>query len=303
MGYLWEIEMNSDEQTSLNRRGFLKLAGIGLGGLLLHPGGHASASDLGSDDIAILYDASKCVGCRACEEACREYNELSSETTAPSDLSGFTGGVIQRRGGVDPADHPFLFYQCMHCTEAACVTVCPTGALHKDERGFVAFDAEQCNGCGYCTQFCPFGVPRLGATNTVTGEAQAAKCTFCQDKVRAGYGGPSCAEACPTGALTWGKRDMLLRNARDRVASLQDEGHGEATLYGAKEAGGLHRLSVLLDDPATYGLPDDPAAPIALSAVWQRMIQPLGGVALGATGLGLVITWLVARTKIKVEEA
>jgi hypothetical protein len=121
--------------------------------------------------------------------------------------------------------------------------------------------------------------------------------------VRAGYGGPSCAEACPTGALTWGRRGALLGEAQARVADLQAEGYGEARLYGVKEAGGLHRLSILLAEPAAYGLPDDPEAPIALSTVWQRVIQPLGGAAVGATGLGLIINWLVARTQITAEEA
>jgi formate dehydrogenase iron-sulfur subunit len=183
------------------------------------------------------------------------------------------------------------------------VEVCSTGALHRDERGFVALDANQCNGCGYCTQFCPFGVPHLGAINTLTGKAQAAKCTFCQDRVRAGYGGPSCAEACPTGALTWGSRGTLVSQARARVAALQAQGHDQARLYGLTQAGGLHRLSILLDEPGVYGLPDDPEPPIAFSRVWQRVIQPLGGVAVGATGVGLVVNWLVARTQIKAEEA
>jgi formate dehydrogenase iron-sulfur subunit len=295
--------MNINKQRPVDRRGFIKLAGVGLGGLLLHPSYDAFAAGPNTDELSILYDASKCIGCRACEEACKAYNRLPSERQAPSDLSAVTWNLIRQRRDVDPADHPFFNQQCMHCTEAACVMVCPTGALYTDERGFVAFDAAQCNGCGYCTQFCPFGVPHLGAVNTLSGEAQAGKCNFCQDRVRAGYGGPSCAEACPTGALSWGRRTDLLAQGRDRVASLQAEGYGLASLYGAKEAGGLHRLSILLDEPAAYGLPEDPAAPIAFSGVWQRVIQPLGGVAVGATGLGLIINWLVARRQIRVEEA
>jgi formate dehydrogenase iron-sulfur subunit len=296
--------MNNNEQKSVDRRAFLKIAGVGLGGLLLDPSGPALASsrNANDDDVTIVYDASKCIGCRACEEACKEYNDLPSEPTAPSELSAVTWNLIQQREGLDLADHPFFNYQCMHCTEAACVTVCPTGALHRDERGHVALDMDQCNGCGYCTQFCPFGVPHLGAANTVTGRARAAKCTFCQDKVRAGAGGPSCAEACPTHALTWGPRGALVAEARARVAHLQADGYAEARLYGLKEAGGLHRLSILLAQPAAYGLPDDPEAPIAFSAVWQRVIQPLGGFAVGVTGLGLIINWLVARTQIKAEE-
>jgi hypothetical protein len=121
--------------------------------------------------------------------------------------------------------------------------------------------------------------------------------------MRAGYGGPSCVEACPTGALTWGERGALIAEAKARVTDLRAERYGEARLYGVKEAGGLHRLSILLDEPAAYGLPEDPGGPIAFSGAWQRVIQPLGGVAVGATGLGLVVNWLVARTQIKVEEA
>ena len=190
----------------------------------------------------------------------------------------------------------------MHCTDAACVMVCPTGALVKDGKGFVAFDEDKCNGCGYCTQFCPFGVPHLKDVSLVTGEATAAKCTFCQDKVRAGTGGPSCAEACPTGALIWGSRQTLLEGAKARVSDLKAQGHSKAMLYGEGEAGGLHRLSILLDEPSVYGLPVDPQAPITFSSIWQKVIQPLGEVAVGATALGVVINWLIARTKIKAEE-
>jgi len=294
--------MNNYEKETVNRRGFLKLAGAGLGGFLVAPRGRARAAERTMDEVAILYDASLCIGCRACEEACKEYNQLPVEPTPPTALSAIKWNLIQQRQGVEPEDYPFFNYQCMHCTDAACVMVCPTKALHRDEKGFVALDAEQCNGCGYCTQFCPFGVPHLGGTNTLTGEALAGKCTFCQDKVRAGYGGPSCAEACPTGALTWGRRSVLVANAQLKVADLQAQGYSNASLYGAREAGGLHRLSVLVDRPAAYGLPDDPEPPVLFSAVWQRVIQPLGGVAVGATGLGLVVAWLVARSQIKVEE-
>jgi formate dehydrogenase iron-sulfur subunit len=300
--------MDSNKRAAVDRRDFLKLAGVGLVGansarLLLQPSGQALASAPNEDDVAILYDVSKCIGCRICEEACKEYNNLPVETVPPSDLSAIKWNLIRQRQGGDAADWPFFNYQCMHCTDAACVMVCPTGALHKDAEGFVAFDQDKCNGCGYCTQFCPFGVPHLGDVNLITGQAKAAKCTFCQQKVRAGIGGPSCAEACPTGALTWGRRGALLEEAKARVTDLKAEGHSEARLYGESEAGGLHRLSILLDAPAAYGLPVDPQGPISFSFIWQRIIQPLGEVAVGATALGLVINWLIARTQIKVEEA
>jgi formate dehydrogenase iron-sulfur subunit len=142
-------------------------------------------------------------------------------------------------------------------------------------------------------------VPHLKAIDLVTGAAKAAKCTFCQDRT----GGPFCAESCPTEALTLGKRKGLLDQAKSRVSQLQTEGYDRAMLYGESEAGGLHRLSILLDEPSVYGLPVDPQAPIAFSSIWQKVIQPLGEIAVGVTALGLVIDWLVARANIKVEEA
>jgi formate dehydrogenase iron-sulfur subunit len=295
--------MNDHQRKLLTRRDVLKLAGVGAGGLVLRPvSALTPAKVVAENEVAILYDASKCVGCLACEEACKEYNNLPVETVPPSDLSATKWNLIKQRKGVDQADWPFFNYQCMHCTDAACVMVCPTGALFKDREGFIAVDADRCNGCGYCTQFCPFGVPHLKDVNLVTGQAKAAKCTFCQEKVRAGTGGPSCAEACPTGALTWGRRGMLLDEAKTRVSELIAEGHSGAMLYGESEAGGLHRLSILLDDPPAYGLPTDPQEPIIFSNIWQNIIQPLGEIAIGATALGLVVNFLLARRLIKVEE-
>jgi formate dehydrogenase iron-sulfur subunit len=209
------------------------------------------------------------------------------------------------------------------------VGVCPTEALFHDERGFVSLDQERCNGCGYCTQFCPYGVPGLADADSVTikasprqrpshsrstsvpgrtggdlvtGEAVAAKCTFCQDRLNDDIGGPFCAERCPTGALTWGNRDDLLERAKARVSDLKSEGFDGAQLYGENEAGGLHRLTILLDEPSAYNIPVDPRPPITFSTTWQRVIQPLGYIALGATAVGLVINWLVARVEISAEE-
>jgi formate dehydrogenase iron-sulfur subunit len=295
--------MNDHQQKLLTRRDVLKLAGLGAGGIVLRP---VSAFTLGrvaaENEVAILYDASKCVGCRLCEAACKEYNNLPAEPAPPSDLSAITWNLISQRKGVDQADWPFFNYQCMHCTDATCVMVCPTRALYKDKEGFVAFDEDKCNGCGYCTQFCPFGVPHLKDVNLATGQAKAAKCTFCQEKVLAGTGGPSCAEACPTGALTWGRRGALLDEAKARVSELIAEGHRAARLYGESEAGGLHRLSILLDEPSAYGLPVDPQGTIAFASTWQKIIQPLGEIAIGATALGLLLNFVVARRQIKVEE-
>ena len=295
--------MDNNKRAMVDRRDFLKLTGVGLGGFVLQPSDQAFVSTPDEDEVAILYDASKCIGCRACERACRECNNLATESAPPSDLSATCWNMIKKKKDVDLADWPFFYYQCMHCTDAACVTVCPTGALYKDCCGFVALDVDKCNGCGYCTQFCPYGVPHLGDVNLVTGEAKVAKCMFCQSRLWNDVGGPACVEACPTGALSWGQRDTLVDEAKNRVSQLKAEGHGGAMLYGESEAGGLHRLSILLDEPSAYGLPTDPQEPITFSNVWQKAIQPLGGIAVGATVLGLVINWLIARTQIKAEEA
>jgi formate dehydrogenase iron-sulfur subunit len=295
--------MENNKRAVVDRRGFLKLTGVGLGGFVLQPSDQAFVSTPDEDEVAILYDASKCIGCRACEGACKECNNLPAEPVPPSDLSAITWNLIKQRKGIDQADWPFFNYQCMHCTDAACVMVCPTGALYKDKKGFVAVDEDKCNGCGYCTQFCPFGVPGLKDINLITGEAKVGKCIFCcQNQPQEGIGRVACVEACPTGALTLGWRENQLEVARGRIAQLKADGHSKAMLYGENETGGLHRLSILLDEPSVYGLPADPQGLVTFSSVWQKIIQPLGEIALGATILGVIGAFFVTRRNIRMEE-
>jgi formate dehydrogenase iron-sulfur subunit len=290
----------------LDRRDFLKLSGVAIASGIALPQADAKALSSHEGEVGILYDASKCVGCRACQMACKHWNKLPAETTDPQKLydrplglSAETWTLIKLNRSSQTGWH-FFSYQCMHCTDAACVAVCPTGALFKDERGFTALDQEKCNGCGYCTQFCPYGVPHLEIKSLLTGEAKAAKCTFCQDRIWSGLGGPSCAEACPVEALVWGQWEELLGRAKERVAVLRDQGLSGARLYGENETGGLHRLSILLDEPRQYNLPDVPPGPLA--NVWQKIIQPLGEVAFGAAILGVVGAFFVARRHIRMEE-
>jgi formate dehydrogenase iron-sulfur subunit len=295
--------MDKNKRTTVNRRDFLKFSGAGLTGLLLQPWEQVCASPRGKNEVAILYDASKCLGCRACERACKECNNLPLEPEPPSDLSAITWNLIKKRQEVDEADWPFFNYQCMHCTDAACVVVCPTGALYKDEKGFVALDEDKCNGCGYCTHFCPFGAPHLKEIELVTGKAKAGKCIFCcQNQPQEGVGRVACVEACPTGALRLDWREKLVDEAKIRVAELKAEGRNGARLYGEREAGGLHRLSILLDEPSAYDLPDDPQAPIIFSNVWQKIVQPLGLTAFGVTMLGITGAFITTRRTIKMEE-
>ncbi|MBN1659189.1 MAG: 4Fe-4S dicluster domain-containing protein [Anaerolineae bacterium] len=286
----------------IKRRDLFKLSGVGLSGLLLQVPGQAVASAPAGSELAILYDASKCIGCRACERACKTHNGLPSPDEPNTELSAATWNLIVTRKGVDAEDHPFFSYQCMHCTDAACAAGCPSGALSVDDRGFVSFNQNICIGCGYCTQFCPFGIPHLGEVNLITGEAVAAKCTFCQDKIDAGTGGPSCAEACPTGALTWGERETLLTTARARVAELKAGGDSGALLYGEEEAGGLHRLSILLDQPSAYGLPADPGGQFDLARLYRKIVQPAGFAIFGVALVGVVAAFGLARRNIHMEE-
>jgi formate dehydrogenase iron-sulfur subunit len=279
------------------------------GGLWLSPGEVAAAPPQ-PGELGILYDPSKCVGCRACQMGCKRWHKRPSEAggdqglyDTPQDLSADTWTLIKLNKRSD-SDWHFFNYQCMHCTDAACVTVCPSGALFKDERGFTAFDRDKCIGCGYCTRFCPFGVPHLeeqAGVEKLTGQTKAAKCTFCQDRIAAGIGGPFCAESCPVGALVWGQRADLLDKAKARVAELQAQGLGAARLYGETEARGLHRLSILLGEPAEYGLPAKPASP-ATAKAWQKIVQPLGEIAFAAAILGSIGAFLISRRKIHMEE-
>jgi len=258
---------------------------------------------------AMLIDVSKCMACRACQVACKAWNDLPAEITVcagcydnPTDLSPDTWNRIafwevERDGG--RVDWVFRPVRCMHCSDAPCVRVCPTGALFKDPMGFTAYDESKCNGCGYCVQFCPFDVPRLKEAD-LWGKGKTTKCTFCQDRVHEGLT-PACAKACPTGAIKFGDRAELMAEGRARVEKLKGNGFTDANLYGANLLGGLGMTYVLTDKPEVFELPRNPTG--GLAEAWQPWIQTLGGVAVGATALGLVITWLVARQNIKVEEA
>ena len=254
---------------------------------------------------AILYDASKCTACRACQVACKQWNELPAEETTnrgtyenPPDLSYKTLVKIKftevHRG--QQFDWLFTRRSCMHCTDAGCVRVCPSGALYHHESGFVAYNKDRCTGCGYCVEACPFDVPRY-TRNIITGIALMDKCTLCTtpglDRIAEGWE-PSCVKTCPTDALIYGDRDNLMAEGRKRVQALKDKGYKNAYLYGDKEVGGLHVMYVLDDSPEVYGLPVAPKVPAAVTA-WKDILQPIGWAVGGPAGalvggvLGLII--------------
>jgi formate dehydrogenase iron-sulfur subunit len=194
----------------------------------------------------------------------------------------------------------FINKGCMHCGNPACVAVCPTSALKKQPNGLVTYDRGLCNGCGYCTQFCPFHVPRLQVSSQFAGVAKSSKCTFCQDRV-ANNLRPFCIQSCPAGALDWGDRGTMIEQAKSRVEALKAGDFPQANLYGENTLGGLGRLYVLLAPPTAYSLPQDPGFPFA-ATLWKKVVQPAGEVAFGAVLLGLLAAFFVVRRNVHMEE-
>ncbi|MEW6142411.1 MAG: 4Fe-4S dicluster domain-containing protein [Chloroflexota bacterium] len=256
---------------------------------------------------AILFDVTKCMACRACQVACHQWNDLPAEMTTnrgtyenPPDLSPTCwikirfNEVPKAGGGVDWV---FTRQSCMHCTDASCIEVCPTGALYHSPDGFVAYNEDLCSGCGYCVEFCPFSVPR-SAGSTITGIRKMKKCLFCADRV-AEDNQPACVKTCPPGALTFGNRDDLVIAGKQRVKEIQAT-YPSAYLYGEKELGGLHVLYVLTYPPEVHGLPAKPEVPLAAS-VWKNALQPIGWGLVGLTVAGLGLNYIVARATVNAE--
>ena len=295
----------------VSRRDFVKTVGLGAGmgllpGLTMAKKGLAAlpATSGNNRGKAMLYDSTRCVGCRACQTACKQWNSLPAESIGyggiydnPRSLSAQTWTLIKARDITTNGEKDLLLckYQCMHCTEAACVKVCPTHALTYHPLGFVSYDENICSGCGYCTEFCPFQVPHL-AGSMVTGVQRMNKCTFCQDRVPDGRQ-TACAEACPAGAILYGNREELIAEGKKRAISLKSA-YPNALLYGESELGGLHVMYVLKEASTIYQLPEYPKVPPAALA-WKDVMQPLGW-ALGAmTILGLGLNYLVVRASHK----
>ncbi len=261
-------------------------------------------------DKAILFDATECIACRGCQVACKQWNELkATETTNrgtyenPPDLSPATWLTIKFKEEVEGDTVRWLFTRrsCMHCTEAACVEVCPSGALYHHEHGFVAYDRDKCIGCGYCVQFCPFNVPRLDA-EAITGVGKMDKCTLCTtpglDRLSVGEE-PACVKTCPAGALIYGDQEELVAKGRELVAKLRtphSRAWPRATLYGETQLGGLHVLYVLDDLPEVYGLPSNPEFPV-LATVQKDVFRPYAWILWLVAAGALAINVLVARAR------
>ena len=269
-------------------------------------------------------DTSVCIGCKACEVACKEWNEV------PASLQGFTGdsydntidlgadtwrhvAFVEQRKPLDiGADGATLVqtaalgslaeetglqtYQdgdglrwlmasdvCKHCTHAACLDVCPTGALFRTEFGTVVVQQDICNGCGYCVSACPYGV-----IDRREDDGRAWKCTMCYDRLHDGLE-PACAKACPTDSIQFGVLDELRERAQARVEQLHEAGVAEARLYGEDPddgVGGDGAFFLLLDEPEVYGLPPDPVVP---TRDLPRMWRYAGAAALALLGAGVSV--------------
>ena len=246
--------------------------------------------------VGFFTDTSVCIGCKACEVACKEWNGVP---TGVSDLLGLsydnTGSLnadawrhvafVEQApaGGSGGNGAPRWLMSsdvCKHCTQAGCLDVCPTGSLFRTEFGSVVVQEDICNGCGYCIPACPFGV-----IDQRRGDGRAWKCTLCYDRLR-GDLEPACAKACPTDSIQFGPLDVLRERAAARVGSLREAGVAEARLYGddpSDGVGGTGAFFLLLDEPEVYGLPPDPVVPTRhLSALWRRGAAAAAGLALAA---------------------
>ncbi len=229
---------------------------------------------------AMLVDHSKCIACEACTVVCRELNEVPGQVQYTR--------ITRIRGGDYPAVYTHnLKSACMHCEEATCTLVCPSGAMHKTEYG-VSVDSSRCIGCNYCAANCPFSTPQFER-----GSNQMLKCTFCASR-QAADKPPYCAEVCPTGAISFGPRAEMLARAHQRVAALAANGFPNAQVYGATQLGGLGVLTVLKADPGVYGLPADPKIP-AGTIIWRYLTRPFGGVAVAAAAVVMAFNWAVTR--------
>jgi formate dehydrogenase iron-sulfur subunit len=241
--------------------------------------------------VGFFTDTSVCIGCKACEVACKEWNAV------PTDGVEWTGESYDNTSALDANTwrHVAFIEQernggirwlmssdvCKHCTHAACLDVCPTGALFRTEFGTVVVQEDICNGCGYCVPACPFGVL---ARREEPKDGRVWKCTLCYDRLKGGHE-PACAKACPTQSIQFGPLEELRARADQRLAKAKREGWEGAQLYGRDPddgVGGFGAFFLLLDDPEVYGLPPDPVVTTRdLGTIWRSVALAAGAVVAG----------------------
>jgi formate dehydrogenase iron-sulfur subunit len=260
--------------------------------------------------VAKLIDVSKCIGCKACQTACMEWNDLRDEVgdsigvyDNPRDLTEHSWTVMRFSEYENQAgDLEWLIRKdgCMHCEDPGCLKACPSpGAIVQYTNGIVDFHEENCIGCGYCVTGCPFNVPRISKQ-----DHRAYKCTLCSDRVAVGQE-PACVKTCPTGAIHFGTKDAMKQIAAERVGELNSRGYQNAGLYDPAGVGGTHVMYVLhhADQPSLYAnLPNNPRIS-PLVEVWKGVTKyaGLGGMAVAAVA-GFFHYTRVGPNEVSVEE-
>ena len=269
----------------------------------------------GAERMGFFTDTTTCIGCKACEVACKQWNDLPSDpdTYRRGGAYDFTGSLSASTWRhvrfVEPATHDdidlvaaaerpvndfgdwvFMSDVCKHCTNAGCLDACPTGALIRTEFGTVVIQPDVCNGCGYCIPACPFGV-----VDRDPDDGRAAKCTLCYDRLEDGLE-PACAKACPTDSIQFGPYDELREVAARRVGALHERGVERAYLYGANDApeddlaGGLGAFFLLTEPPERYGLPAQADSPIQENVI-PATLTAVGAGLLAAAGVAASFLW------------
>ena len=262
------------------------------------------------DEVVKLIDVSRCVGCKACQVACLEWNDQVQEIgyftgsyQNPPDLTPNMWTLIRFDEWENPetGNLEWLIRKdgCMHCADPGCLKACPApGAIVQYGNGVVDFVAENCIGCGYCIEGCPFNIPRISVE-----PAKAHKCTLCSDRVAVGDG-PACAKACPTEAIVFGTKDEMLGHAASRITDLKSRGFNNAGLYNPDGVGGTHVMYVLehADQPELYsGLPRNPKIS-PLVNVWKGAAKTYVSLAaMAAFVVGAFVHHVATRT-IRVSE-
>ena len=243
--------------------------------------------------VAKLIDVTKCIGCKACQVACMEWNDLRDEIGTctghydnPADLSDQSWTLMRFTEYENPNGNlEWLIRKdgCMHCADPGCLKACPSpGAIVKYSNGIVDFIEENCIGCGYCVTGCPFDVPRISKKDN-----KAYKCTLCSDRVGVGLE-PACVKACPTGAIHFGSKEDMLEYAGTRIVDLKERGYDKAGVYDPAGVGGTHVMYVLqhADQPGLYsGLPENPRISPWVS-LWKGAAKPLAVAAMVAAVVG-----------------
>ncbi|HLR12762.1 MAG TPA: formate dehydrogenase subunit beta [Burkholderiaceae bacterium] len=233
--------------------------------------------------VAKLIDTTKCIGCKACQVACMEWNDLRDDIGTnvgvydnPMDLTDQSWTLMRfAEYEDDEGTLEWLIRKdgCMHCVDPGCLKACPApGAIVQYANGIVDFHEENCIGCGYCITGCPFDIPRMSPKDN-----KAYKCTLCSDRVAVGQE-PACVATCPTGAIVFGTKEDMIKHADDRIVDLQSRGFDQAGLYDPAGVGGTHVMYVLhhADQPGLYSdLPENPTIS-PMVGLWKGVTKPLG---------------------------